>query len=276
MSTVLWCARHELLLALRSRWLPLFAVVFAVLALLVASAGYVLSGGYGVQDFARTAASLVQLVMLLVPLTALSFGTLTLVSERGAAELLFAQPVRRSAILFGRYLGILAALSAAQAIGFGLSGLVVHGQAGSDGADGFLIVVAMSLTLTAVFLSIAALIAASAQSSRRARVLAIALVVWFVAVVLYDVAVLGAASLLRSGTASRVVMTATLINPVDIARTLALMGVEGSAAFGAASLALLRFAGGTATLAALGLASLAFWTIAPLALAARRLTHADV
>jgi Cu-processing system permease protein len=275
MSTVLLCARHELLLAVRSRWLQLFAVVFAALALAVASAGYILSGGYGLQDFARTAASLVQLVLLIVPLTALCFGALALTPERGSAELLFAQPVSRTQILVGRYVGLFAALAAAQAIGFGLAGLVLHGQSGDTGLGAFTAVVMTSLALTAVFLSIAAMLA-QAHGARRARVLAMALVVWFVAVVLYDVAVLGVASLLRSGTASRLLITAVLVNPADAARTVALMAVEGTAAFGAASLALLRFTGGAGNAIMLASTSLVLWTAVPLLLAARRLARADL
>ena len=55
------CAAQEVTIAVRSRWVQTFAIVFAVLALLVASSGYILSGGHGVQDFSRTAVSLVQL-----------------------------------------------------------------------------------------------------------------------------------------------------------------------------------------------------------------------
>jgi len=275
MSPVLLCARHELLLAVRSRWLQLFAVVFAALALVVASAGYILSGGYGLQDFARTAASLVQLVLIIVPLTALSFGAMALTPERGTAELLFSQPVSRTRILVGRYLGLFVSLAAAQAIGFGLAGLVVHGQAGQTGLGAFVVVVTVSLVLTAVFLSIAAMLA-QARAARRARVLALALVVWFVAVVLYDVAMLGIASLFRSGTASRLLITAVLVNPVDAARTVALMAVEGTAAFGAASLALLRFTGGANRAILLASLSLLAWIVVPLLIAARRLARADL
>jgi Cu-processing system permease protein len=275
MSPVLLCARYELLLAVRSRWLQLFAVVFAALALVVASAGYILSGGYGLQDFARTAASLVQLVLLIVPLTALAFGALALTPERGTAEMLFAQPVSRTRILVGRYLGLLVSLAAAQAIGFGLAGLVLHGQAGQTGLAAFVVVVTVSLVLTAVFLSIAAMLAQT-RAARRARVLALALVVWFVAVVLYDVAMLGIASLLRSGTASRLLIIAVLVNPVDAARTVALMAVEGTAAFGAASLALLRFTGGAGTAMLLASTSLLAWAVGPLLIAARRLARADL
>lgn len=275
MNHVLLCARQELLLAVRSRWLQLFTIVFAVLALAVAGSGYVLSGGYGVQDFARTAESLVQLVVLLVPLTAVTFGALTLTPDRGAAELMYSQPVSRAAILCGRYLGLLIALASAQAIGFGAAGLVVNQQAGAAGAATFLVVVVSSIALTAVFLSIAAWLA-QAPASRTARVLALALIVWFTTVILYDVAVLGIASLLRSGTASRLLVASALVNPVDAARTATLTVIEGNAAFGAASLALLRVTGGLTAVVVLTIASVAAWTGVPLLLAVRRLSHADI
>jgi Cu-processing system permease protein len=271
----LLCARQELLLAVRSRWTQIFAAVFAALALGVASSGYVLSGGHGVQDFARTAASLVELVLLLVPLTALLIGVLSLAPERGAAELLFSQPVSRRAILLGKTAGLFVALSAAQALGFGAAGLVIFSRAGGSGLPGFGLLVLGSFVLTAVFLGLAALVSAGAVG-RRTRALAIALVVWFGAVVLFDVAALGVASLLPSGPASRVLIVSVLVNPADAVRTGALLGLEGSGAFGAASLALLRFTKGPAGAGILLAASLLLWLVAPALLAARRLDRADL
>lgn len=271
----LLCARQELLLAVRSRWTQIFAAVFAVLALGVASSGYVLAGGHGVQDFARTAASLVELVLLLVPLTALLIGVLSLAPERGAAELLFSQPVSRRAILLGKTAGLFVALSAAQALGFGAAGLVIFSRAGGSGLPGFGLLVLGSFVLTAVFLGLAALVSAGAVG-RRTRALAIALVVWFGAVVLFDVAALGVASLLPSGPASRVLIVSVLVNPADAVRTGALLGIEGSGAFGAASLALLRFTHGPVGAGILLAASLLVWMVAPALLAARRLDRADL
>ena len=74
------------------------------------------------------------------------------------------------------------ALAAAQAVGFGLAGLVLNGQTGTAGMAGFIVVVAISLGLTAVFLAIAAMIAQT-SAERRARVLGLAVVIWFAAVV---------------------------------------------------------------------------------------------
>jgi Cu-processing system permease protein len=270
------CARQELVLAFRSRWTQTFAVAFAVLALAVAVSGYVLSGGSGVQDFSRTAASLMQLVILLVPLTALLLGVLALASDRGNAELLFSQPVARATILLGRVAGLYQALISAQAIGFGAAGLVIYSRAGEDGIVGFLVVVAAAFVLTGVCLGLAAFIAAGNIGRRRSRALAVALVVWLVLVVLADLAALGAASVLRSGAASRLLISAAIVNPVGAVRTGALMLIEGTAAFGSASLALLRFSGGPVRAGLLLAGSIAVWLVLPFWAAARRLSRADI
>jgi Cu-processing system permease protein len=270
------CARQELRLSVRSRWTQMFAAIFAALALAVAASGYVISGGSGLQDFTRTAASLLQLVLLLVPLTALVSGVMAFTPDVGAAELLFSQPVPRRTILAGKLLGQFAALAAAQGIGFGAAGLLLFARTGGQGLSGFLGVAGGSLTLTAVFLAVAAAISAGETSRHRARGLAVALVVWFVAVVLFDIVALGIASMLPSGPASRVLMTGAIANPVDAVRTGMLLLVEGTAAFGGASLAFLRFTGGPAGAAMWLATSILAWLSILIFVAARRLQRADI
>src|SRR6202162_3902255 len=310
-SPLLLCARQELTLSVRSRWTQIFAGVFAALSLAVASSGYILSGGGGVQDFARTAASLVQLVLLLVPLTSLVIGVLALSPDRGAAELLFSQPVSRRTLLFGRLLGLFAALGAAQAVGLGGAGIAIFWRSGQVGAGAYGLLFASSLALTAgvlglggagiaifwrsgqvgtgaygllfasslaltaVFLGLAAALACGAVG-RKARSLALALILWFGAVGLFYVAALGAATLLPSGSASRLLIAATLVNPVDAVRTGTLLAIEGTTAFGAASLALLRATRGPGGAQALVALSVFFWIVIPVAVAARRLGKADL
>ena len=276
MAVVGLCARQEVRLAVRSRWTQTFAVVFGVLAMAVAGSGYVLSGGSGVQDFSRTSASLLQLILLLVPLAALVFGVLALTPEAGAAELLFSQPVARRAILAGKILGLFMALGASELVGLGAAGALVFARTGQEGVTGFLGVVLAALVLTIVFLGLAAALTGGATSIRRARSLAVALVCWFGAVVLFDVAVLGAASLLSSGPASRLLMISAIANPVDAVRTGTLLMVNGTTAFGAASLAFLRFTGGTVQASLWILLSLILWTAALLGIASRRLRRADI
>ena len=275
-GAALLVARQELVLAVRSRWTQIFAAVFALLAVAVAGSGYVLSGGSGFQDFARTSASLVQLVVLAVPLAALLMGVLALAPERGAAELLFSQPVSRAAILAGRLLGLFAALTAAELAGFGAAGAVVFASAGDEGVGGYALIVLGAVLLTAASLSMAALLAAAAVGRRRQRALAGAVVVWLAGAILLDLVALGLASLLPSGPASRVLVLSVIVNPASAVRTGALLAVEGTPAVGAASLALLRFTGGAwgAALALCG--SLLAWIALPALAAARRLRRVDL
>lgn len=276
MNVFALCAAQQRVLAVRSRWTQTFAVVFTAVALAVAGSGYILSGGYGVQDFSRATVSLVQLVLLIVPLSALLLGVIAILTEGGGAELLYSQPASRAAILLGTISGVFQALVAAQAVGFGAAGLVIYSQAGAYGVTSFLALIGMAAALTAIFLAIAGLICAGASRQSRPRAIAVAVVVWFVAVVLFDVVAIGIASLLRSGHASRVLMVAALLNPVDALRTGTLLAIEGTAAFGSSSLALLRFTGGPGGAAALIAFSTLFWILAPAWLAVRRLAKADI
>lgn len=269
-------ARQERILAVRSRWTQIFALVFAALSLAVAASGYVLSGGHGLQEFSRTAVSLVQLVLFVVPLTSLLIGVMALAGEPGASEIVFSLPVGRSTILLGKLLGLFETLVAAQAIGFGAAGLVIFTRAGEDGLVGFLLVFLGSVLTTAVFLAIAAFLSAGTGGRTRARTLAVALVVWFALVILFDVAALGVASILPSGAASRVLIVGVIVNPIDAVRTGALLGIEGAAAFGAASLAFLRFTKGSLGAASVLAASMLAWIVTPIFGALYRLRRTDL
>jgi len=276
-SLLLLVARQELLLAARSRWTQIFAGVFAILALGVSASGYILSGGRGLQDLARTSSSLVQLVILVVPLASLLMGVLALSPERGTAELLFSQPVSRPTILVGKFLGLFTALTAAEFVGFGLAGVVVFSStADQGGGGGYALLILGSLLLTAAFLAIAALLAAGAVGPKRTRALALALVVWFVAVILSDLVALGVASMLPSTAASRLLIVSVIANPAGAVRTSALLGIQGTAAFGSASLAFLRFTGGPARAAVLLGISILAWVVVPTLAAVSRLSRVDL
>jgi Cu-processing system permease protein len=275
--SIAWaCARQEVAVSARSRWVQIFAVVFGGLAVAVAASGYVLSGGTGVQDFSRTAASLLQLVLLLVPLTSVLVAVVALTPEAGAAQMLFSQPVDRHRILGGRLAGLIAALAASQAVGFGAAGLIIFLQAGHGGVAGFAAVLAAALALTVVFVSLGAAIVAGRTADDRARGMAAGIVTWFVAVLLFDVVALGLAAQLPSGLASRLLIVSAIVNPVDAIRTATLLAVDGTAAFGAASLAFLRVTGGAAAATAWLALSVTVWILGPLAIAVVRLRRADL
>ncbi|HYL97598.1 MAG TPA: ABC transporter permease subunit, partial [Blastocatellia bacterium] len=129
-NAVTTIARQELIINIRNKWTVIFAGVFGVLVLAISYFGLATAGSIGFQGFARTSASLLNLVLYLVPLVSLIMGTLSFTSEKTTGEMLFAQPVSRSDILAGKIAGLFASIFTATLIGFGLAGIVISVKAG--------------------------------------------------------------------------------------------------------------------------------------------------
>ena len=122
LRNVFTLAHRELRDALRSRWFILYTLAFAALGLGVSYVSATGAGAAGLAGFGRTSAGLINLVLLVVPLMALSAGAGSIASdrERGMLAYLLAQPVSRTEVLIGKFLGLAAALLASICLGFGV------------------------------------------------------------------------------------------------------------------------------------------------------------
>jgi Cu-processing system permease protein len=265
-------AGEEYRRALETRWLFAFTALFALLVLGLSYFGLAQSREVGFQGFSRLTLSLMNLVLFLVPLTGLVVGVGSLAGGGEALPLLLAQPVSRGEVLIGKYLGLCAALSVAQALGFGGGGIVVAFQAGSDQIAAFAALTALSLLLGC--LSLAAALCIASVAADRLRALSMALLLWLSMVVLYDVAILGATALLRGLPLQAVLIPALLVNPVDLVRVLITIAVGSGALFGPTSAVLVRFFGGGGG-ALLALGALLVETLVPLLVALRIFRRRD-
>jgi Cu-processing system permease protein len=262
LNVIITIARQELVINVRNRWTLVFAVIFGMLVLTISYFGLVTAGAVGFQGFARTSASLLNLVLYLIPLVALVMGTLSFTSEKSTSDLLFSQPISRTEILLGKLAGLFASIFAATGIGFGLAGLVIAARAGTEGFLRFPTFVGLSLILALIFLNLAALI--SVLCRRKPMAFGVALFLWFFFVLFYDLMVIGGTYLLKERTANVFLFTSLLGNPVGMVRVASLIALDGKEIFGAAGAALIRWVGGD--LAGLGilLAGLASWVVLPI------------
>ena len=267
-------ARQELVVSIRNRWTLVFAAVFGVLVLSISYFGLVTGGAVGFQGFARTSASLLNMVLYIVPLVALTMGTLSFTSEKSGSELLFAQPITRGEILLGKLLGLFASIFTAMLIGFGIGGVVIASQAGTAGSMRYPSLVGFSLLLALIFLSLSAFI--STLCRRKTKAFGVALFVWFFFVLFYDLLVIGLTFVLKEHTANVFIFGSLFGNPVDMMRVASLMTLNGTDIFGPGGAALLRFLGGERLSVALLVAALSFWVIAPLFGAQKLLKHQDI
>lgn len=267
-------ARHELAVNARNRWTVVFAVVFGVLVTTIASVGILAEGFSGLQDFTRTSASLLNLVLYVVPLVALVMGTLSFTGDRGSMELLFSQPVSRTEVMLGKVAGLFLAIAGSMLSGFAAAGAVIVIGGGTTGLPQYAALVALSLALALVFVGVAVLV--STASGRKAKAFGVSLFLWFFFVLFYDLLVVGLGTFLRGEAANTFLFLSLFGNPVDLVRVAALITLDNVTIFGAAGAALLRFLGGPAMSLVLLAAALSLWAGIPLVAAARALRRQDL
>ncbi len=132
-NNVITISLKELQDARRNRWYLIYVLVFTGLSLALAWMGMTGLGDYGLAGFGRTAASIINIVLLVVPLMGLTLGAISLAGERerNTLQYLLAQPVTQFEVLFGKYLGLAIALFSALVLGFGISGIFISLQGGS-------------------------------------------------------------------------------------------------------------------------------------------------
>ena len=258
MNTVRRIARFGARDLVRSRWLIAYAAFFAV------ATGTLLRFSDTEQ---KALLSLVNVVLFVVPLASIVFGSMYLYGAREFVELLLAQPVPRPSLFAGLFLGLTVPLAGAVAVGIGTP-LVLAG-ASVPALRIASVLITLAVALSVAFTGLAAVIAFRIED--RVRGLATALGAWLVLAVVYDALALMLATQFVDYPVERPLLVAMIANPIDLARLLLLFQFDVAALLGYTGAVFQRFFGG-----ALGLAvaagAIALWTVAP-ALAGGRLFH---
>lgn len=251
---------------IRNRWVLAVALVFTAFALVIAYFGGAQQGTVGFRSIEFTIASLVSLVIYLVPLIALMLGFDAIVGERerGSLDLLLSMPITRFELLLGKYLGLAAALAVSTVSGFGLVAMLLAAELDGNALFHYLGFMVSSVLLGMAFLSLAVMLSVFAADRTRASGLAIAL--WFFFVLVFDLLLLGALVVTGGSYGGEAFPYLLLLNPADVFRVLNMF-----------SLAEVRTLYGLATVFPEALASplllasvMVGWIVAPLAVATWR------
>jgi len=273
MSAVAAVMRKEVHDAVASKWLILYAAIFALLALAVSYVGQKNLGGLGFENFSRTTASLLNLCLMLAPLIALSLGAGAIAGERdrGTLTYMLAQPLSRWELLLGKFAGLFASIAIATVAGFGLGGIVIATYASSIDVGTYLLLMGLVIALIAVMTSLGLL--ASVLGKSRVQALGQALLVWFAAVLFFDLVLVGMVS--AASLSGRELLVALLANPVEIVRVLAIIHLEPDlqvlGPFGSYVYDDLGTANATLLLGC----ALAVWIVVPLWLAVEIFKHSE-
>lgn len=219
-------ARKEFRDRLRNRWVLAVAGVFTVFALVIAYFGAAQQGAVGWRSIDVTIASLVSLVIYLVPLIALILGYDAVVAERerGSLDLLLSMPITRLEVLLGKFTGLACAMGIATFAGFGLAGVLLFYQLGAAALYHYAGFMLSAFLLSLCFLSLSVMISVLAADRMRASGIAIAL--WFFYVLVYDLLLLGLLVIGEGRFSLDLFPVLLMLNPADIFRILNIFGFE--------------------------------------------------
>lgn len=227
--SVLMVARLELLIARRNKWVAICVALMALFSIVLTLAGTGASGTLGVDPLTIAITSMTTLSVYLIPLIGLllSFDAIAGEIERGTLALSLTYPLSRAEILLGKFLAHFCVLGFAVAIGLVLmAGLVgwQHGFSNLSFAP-LLRLFGTSLALGATFLGLGYLVSSLVRQPGVASGLAI--MIWLLCVVLYDLALLGALVADVGGYFTKVMFPWMLVaNPADAFRLLNLPGIS--------------------------------------------------
>lgn len=228
MKQILHIARKEFSDGLRNRWMLAISLLFAILAVGIAWFGAAASGQVGFTSIPATIASLASLATFLMPLIALLLAYDAIVGEEegGTLMLLLTYPLTRSQLLLGKFLGHGFILGLATLLGFGSAAVAIAILVPDVPfmllLTSFTRFIVSSTLLGLVFLAFAYVL--SSQAKEKSTAAGLALGVWFLFVLVFDLALLTLLVVTEGKISPELLPWLLLLNPTDIYRLINLSG----------------------------------------------------
>jgi Cu-processing system permease protein len=211
--------------------------------------------------------SLLNVILIIVPLVSIIFSTIYIYNATEFIELLVSQPLKRSYIWFSQFTGLSLALSLAFLLGCGLPILIF------DGSDAGIMIIMMGVLLSIIFVALALLAAVFTRD--KAKGIGIAILLWLFFCLLYDGLVLFLLFQFIDYPVEKGLVALSMFNPVDLSRILILLKLDISALMGATSAVFNSFFGQYwGMIMALG--AMMLWIIIPLGISTRKFNTKDL
>jgi Cu-processing system permease protein len=218
-------------------------------------------------DPTKAVLSLLNVVLLIVPLISIIFATIHFYNSIEFVELLVSQPINRHKIFMSEYLGTALSLAMAFVIGVGVPAMLFNPGPTS------IYLVTSGVFLSFIFTSLAFL--ASVLTRDKAKGIGIALMLWFYFSLLYDGIVMFILFYFADYPLDNVTLALLSLNPIDLGRVLVLLNIDVSALMGYTG-ALYKSFFGNWTGIALAFGLMVIWVIVPLFFAQRKFVKKDL
>lgn len=247
---------------LRSRWSYVYFGFYLLLGLVLLFLN---------NDLSKGIITLMNVIVVLVPLIATIFGVMYYYNSREFTALLLAQPLQRRRIFLGQYLGVAGSLSLSLVLGLGLP-FVLYGLFRSPAIWDFFLLLVTGVFLNLIFTALAFLV--SLSNDNRIKGFGYAVLLWLFLAVVYDGVFLLSLIWFEEYPLDAFALGASLLNPIDLSRTLILLQLDISALLGYTGAVFKSFFG-TPLGMVLSFAVLVLWTAIPVGLMLRKARRKD-
>ena len=211
-------------------------------------------------DLSKAVITLMNVIIVLVPLISTIFGVMYFYNSKEFTELLLAQPLKRSSIFLGQYLGVAGSLTMSLVLGLGIP-FILYGLFRSDAIWDFSLLLITGAFLTLIFTALAFNIALSNEN--KIKGFGYAVLLWLFLAVIYDGLFLLSLIIFEEYPLDSFSLVATMLNPIDLSRTLILLKLDISALLGYTGAVFKSFFG-TNLGFMISIAMLLIWTILPI------------
>lgn len=211
--------------------------------------------------------SLMNLVLIFIPLVSIIFSTIYVYNSAEFIELLVAQPLKRKSLWLSIYTGLSLSLSLAFLAGVGIPVLIY------DGTSTGLILVLSGLFQTLIFTGIALL--ASVKTRDKAKGIGVSILLWFFFTLIYDALVLLLLFQFSEYPLEKPMIGLSMLNPVDLSRILILLKLDISALMGYTGAVFKDFFGSTSGILLSGF-MLLLWAVVPVWLSLKKFQRKDL
>ena len=212
-------------------------------------------------------ASLLNILLIIVPLISIIFSTIYIYNSAEFIELLVSQPLKRSILWMSEFIGLSSAMSFAYFIGAGIPILLYQPDAVG------LTMIGTGILLSIIFVSIALL--ASVKTRDKAKGIGVAILLWFYFSIIFDGIVLFILFQFQDYPMEKPMLIFTALNPIDLSRILILLKMDISALMGYTGAVFKDFFG-TVTGTVIALSTLLLWVAAPCWLSVRSFVKKDL
>ena len=234
----------------RSRWSYVYFLFYLLLGIVLLFLNH---------DLSKAVITLMNVIIILVPLIGTIFGVMYYYNSREFTELLLAQPVKRSSIFLGQYFGVATSLSMSLIIGLGVP-FMLYGIVNNSAIWDFILLLITGTFLTFIFTALAFVIAL--RNENKIKGFGYAILLWLFMAVIYDGLFLMSLLYFEDYPLDKFSLFATMLNPIDLSRVLILLKLDISALLGYTGAVFQKFFGTSFGLV-LSMVMLVIWVFVP-------------